>query len=40
MEEIISTAKVLRNHCQPQVGVSDGKKPTGTLGRNWLELSA
>jgi hypothetical protein len=25
MEEIISTGKILRSHCQPKVGVSDGK---------------
>jgi hypothetical protein len=25
MEEIISTGKILRSHCQPKVGVTDGK---------------
>jgi hypothetical protein len=25
MDEIISTGKILRSHCQPRVGVSDGK---------------
>lgn len=40
MEEIMSTGKILSDHCQAQFGTSDGKQPTGTLGRNWLALCA
>jgi hypothetical protein len=25
MEEILSTGKILRSHCQPKVGVTDGE---------------
>ncbi|GFG40301.1 hypothetical protein Cfor_12033 [Coptotermes formosanus] len=33
MEEVISTGKVLRNHCQPQVGASDESIDAASEGR-------